>query len=80
MNTKWLAARYVAERLGRNTYFAEVLPDPKSEKIRELQRQGWKVGMVGDYGLRVTMSSRFRWRPVCCTATAWCCRQHWARW
>jgi Cu2+-exporting ATPase len=41
-------ARYVAERLGLNTYFAEVLPDQKSERIRELQRQGRKVGMVGD--------------------------------
>ncbi len=41
-------ARYVAERLGLNQYFAEVLPDQKSEKIKELQRQGKKVGMVGD--------------------------------
>ena len=41
-------ARYVAERLGLNTYFAEVLPDQKSEKIRELQRLGKKVAMVGD--------------------------------
>ena len=31
-------ARYVAERLGLNRYFAEVLPDQKSERIRELQR------------------------------------------
>ncbi len=41
-------ARYVAERLGLNTYFAGVLPDQKSEKIKGLQRQGKKVGMVGD--------------------------------
>jgi Cu2+-exporting ATPase len=41
-------ARYVAERLGLNTYFAEVLPDQKSERIRELQRLGQKVAMVGD--------------------------------
>lgn len=41
-------ARYVAERLGLNTYFAQVLPDRKSERIRELQRQGRKVGIVGD--------------------------------
>ncbi len=41
-------ARYVAERLRLNTYFAEVLPDQKSEKIKELQRQGKKAGMVDD--------------------------------
>ena len=41
-------ARYVAERLGLNTYFAEVLPDQKSERIRELQRLGKRVAMVGD--------------------------------
>jgi len=73
-------ARHVAERLGLNTYFAEVLPDQKSERIRELQRLGQKVAMVGDYGLRATTWSRFRWRPGCCTATAWCCRRRWARW
>jgi Cu2+-exporting ATPase len=41
-------ARYAAERLGPNAYFAEVLPDKKSEKIGELQQQGKKVAMVGD--------------------------------
>ncbi len=41
-------ARHVAERLALNTYFAEVLPDQKSERIRELQRLGQKVAMVGD--------------------------------
>ena len=41
-------ARYVAERLALNEYFAEVLPDQKSERIRELQRLGKKVAMVGD--------------------------------
>jgi P-type Cu2+ transporter len=41
-------ARYVAQQLGLNTYFAEVLPDQKSEKIKELQRQGRRVAMVGD--------------------------------
>ncbi len=41
-------ARYVAEQLRLNTYFAEVLPDQKSEKIKGLQRQGKRVGMVGD--------------------------------
>ena len=41
-------ARYVAKELGLDTYFAEVLPDKKSEKIRELQQQGRRVAMVGD--------------------------------
>ena len=41
-------AGYVANKLGLDTYFAEVLPGKKSEKIRELQRQGKKVAMVGD--------------------------------
>jgi Cu2+-exporting ATPase len=41
-------ARYVAEELALTTYFAEVLPDQKSEKIRELQQQGKRVAMVGD--------------------------------
>lgn len=36
------------ERLEPNEYFAEVLPDQKSERIRELQRLGKKVVMVGD--------------------------------
>ncbi|HEM62011.1 MAG TPA: heavy metal translocating P-type ATPase [Chloroflexi bacterium] len=41
-------ARYVAEELGLDSYFAEVLPDEKSEKIRALQAVGRRVAMVGD--------------------------------
>ncbi len=41
-------AHFVAEKLGLDSYFAEVLPDKKSEKVRDLQRQGKKVAMVGD--------------------------------
>ena len=41
-------ARYVAGELGLDTYFAEVLPDQKSQKIKELQEQGRWVAMVGD--------------------------------
>ncbi len=41
-------ARYVANELGLDNYFAEVLPDKKSEKIEQLQRDGNKVAMVGD--------------------------------
>jgi Cu2+-exporting ATPase len=41
-------AKYVANELGLASHFAEVLPDEKSEKIKQLQRQGKKVAMVGD--------------------------------
>lgn len=43
-----MVARYVALELGVDTYFAEVLPEEKSSKIRELQEKGFKVAMVGD--------------------------------
>jgi Cu2+-exporting ATPase len=38
----------VASELGIDTVFAEVLPEEKAGKIRELQRQGKLVAMVGD--------------------------------
>jgi Cu2+-exporting ATPase len=38
----------VAGELGIDEYFAQVLPQFKSEKIAELQRNGAKVAMVGD--------------------------------
>jgi len=38
----------VAQELGIDTVFAEVLPDDKASKVRELQQQGHKVAMVGD--------------------------------
>ena len=41
-------ARAVAEELGIDTYFAEVLPEHKDQKVAELQRQGKRVAMVGD--------------------------------
>ena len=41
-------AEAVAAELGIDTVFAEVLPDRKAEKIKELQAQGKRVAMVGD--------------------------------
>ncbi len=41
-------AQAVSEELGIAEYFAEVLPDQKSDKIEELQRRGLAVAMVGD--------------------------------
>jgi P-type Cu2+ transporter len=41
-------ARAVADDLGIDTYFAEVLPEDKDKKIIELQKQGKLVAMVGD--------------------------------
>ncbi|ALV63448.1 Lead, cadmium, zinc and mercury transporting ATPase / Copper-translocating P-type ATPase [Thermococcus sp. 2319x1] len=41
-------AKWVAEELGLDGYFAEVLPHQKSEKIKELQEKGFIVAMVGD--------------------------------
>ena len=38
----------VAKELGIDTVFAEVLPEDKATKVRELQAQGKKVAMVGD--------------------------------
>ena len=41
-------ATAVAADLGIDTVFAEVLPDQKAAKVREVQRQGKRVAMVGD--------------------------------
>ncbi|MBC7869509.1 MAG: heavy metal translocating P-type ATPase, partial [Chitinophagaceae bacterium] len=41
-------AKSVAKTLGIDTYFAEVLPEHKADKVRELQHDGSKVAMVGD--------------------------------
>jgi len=41
-------AKAVADELGIDRYFAEVLPEHKDSKVRELQTQGKKVAMVGD--------------------------------
>jgi len=41
-------AKSVAKELGLDEYFAQVLPDQKAAKVRELQARGLKVAMVGD--------------------------------
>ena len=41
-------AKSVAEELGLDDYFSEVLPHEKSEKIREVKSRGLTVAMVGD--------------------------------
>ena len=41
-------AESVAEELGIDTVFSEVLPGEKESKIQELQKEGKKVAMVGD--------------------------------
>ncbi len=41
-------ARAVAQELGIDRYFAQVLPEHKDQKVTELQKQGRRVAMVGD--------------------------------
>jgi len=41
-------AAAVAKALHIDTYFAQVLPEHKADKVRELQKGGQKVAMVGD--------------------------------
>lgn len=41
-------ANIIGKRLGIDTLFAEVLPEDKVAKVKELQSRGFTVGMVGD--------------------------------
>ncbi len=41
-------AKWVAEEVGIEEYFAEVLPQDKSNKIKEIQSRGLIVAMTGD--------------------------------
>jgi P-type Cu+ transporter len=44
----WRTAQAVAQRLGIDEVLAEVRPQDKVEKVKELQAQGLRVAMVGD--------------------------------
>lgn len=41
-------AEWVAREIGLDEYFAEVLPDQKAAKVREIQARGLVVAMTGD--------------------------------
>ncbi len=41
-------AKWVADELGLDDYFAEVLPGKKAEKVKEVQSRGMIVAMTGD--------------------------------
>jgi len=41
-------AKWVADELGLDDYFAEVLPSKKAEKVKEVQSRGMIVAMTGD--------------------------------
>ncbi|MFW6115131.1 MAG: copper-translocating P-type ATPase [Thermodesulfobacteriota bacterium] len=43
-----LVAEWVAEEIGLDEYFAEVLPKDKVEKVKEVQARGLIVAMTGD--------------------------------
>lgn len=41
-------AKWVSEEIGLDDYFAEVLPDQKAQKVKEVQSRGLIVAMAGD--------------------------------
>lgn len=43
-----LVAKWVAQQIGLDEYFAQVLPHEKTEKIKEVQSRGLIVAMTGD--------------------------------
>jgi Cu+-exporting ATPase len=61
-------ARAIANKIGVDKVFAEVLPEQKSEKIDELKKSGYIVAMVGD-GIN----------DAPCTRQGRCCNSNWFR-
>ncbi|MCF8143555.1 MAG: cadmium-translocating P-type ATPase [Deltaproteobacteria bacterium] len=43
-----LVAKWVADQIGLDEYFAEVLPKDKADKVKEIQSRGLVVAMTGD--------------------------------
>ena len=43
-----LVAQWVADELGLDEYFAEVLPHEKADRVKEIQSRGLTVAMTGD--------------------------------
>lgn len=43
-----LVAKWVAEQIGLDEYFSEVLPQDKAEKVKDVQSRGLVVAMTGD--------------------------------
>src|SRR5690625_5388487 len=41
-------AYWVADQLGIDEVYAEVLPDDKADQVKQIQKIGWKVAMTGD--------------------------------
>jgi Cu2+-exporting ATPase len=41
-------AHWVADQLGIDEVYAEVLPDDKANQVKQIQKKGWKVAMTGD--------------------------------
>lgn len=41
-------AKYVSKQLGLDQYFAEIKPEDKANKVKDLQKDGQAVAMVGD--------------------------------
>src|SRR5699024_5044095 len=41
-------AHWVADQLGIDEVYAEVLPDHKADQVKQIQKKGWKVAMTGD--------------------------------
>lgn len=44
----WRTAKAVSNQVGITEVLAEVLPDQKAEQVRKVQKQGYRVAMVGD--------------------------------